>query len=517
MVARSRWVFVAAITSLVLSACQPNRFVTGWVPYWGGGAGRAVIDNDDASQLIGEVSMMWYGTNADTTLNLKASASSLATTVASARAQGLPVLPTIADSQPAGVMRGILANPATRATHVQHIVDLVMANGYDGIDLDYEVFPWGDGITKEDPRITPHWVAFVHELGDELHRRGRLLSVTVPPVWTSNGAVAGYTVYAQEQIAPYVDRLRLMVYDWSLTSPGPIAPISWVNSVIAYSSTRVPVSKLQLGVPAYGRHWATQKYSSETCPDGALYRESVVMTKAAPLAAAHGLTPTRHSSGELTFAWTEVVTGPRTKPITPPAYVPPSTVVTRVDRGVGGTLQPAVRLGKPSASVSCTVQHTAYVPDGISVRQRAEAALAAGWSGIAIWALGYETADVYTELSGVAAQRPGGSPTGSLDTPVVQGTTLRVTGQALHPEFDLPVGVRLTVTPAGGGAAVAQRTVTARVTRAGMPTGVGPFHGFDESFTLTPGTYQVCATLVLWGGTTGPSAGCATATITGAI
>ncbi len=79
------------------------------------------------------------------------------------------------------------------------------------------------------------------------------------------------------------------------------------------------------------------------------------------------------------------------------------------------------------------------------------------------------------------------------------------------------MGVRLTVTPAGGGAAVAQRTVTARVSRAGMPTGVGPFHGFDESFTLTPGAYQVCATLVLWGGVTGPSAGCGAVTITGAI
>ena len=96
------------------------------------------------------------------------------------------------------------------------------------------------------------------------------------------------------------------------------------------------------------------------------------------------------------------------------------------------------------------------------------------------------------------------------------GNGLRVTGMAVDPEFDLPVGVSLTVAPTGG-AATQWRVVTARAERAGMAAGLGPFHGFDEAFTLTPGSYDVCATVILWGGATGPSLGCQTAVVSGPL
>lgn len=512
MASRARWA-LAAGSLLVLSACQPNRFVTGWVPYWGPNAGKAAIDNDDAASMMSEMSMMWYGTDDDGTVDLLSSGSNLASVVASARAQGLPVIPTIFDSQPAGVLRGIIADPTKRANHVQQILDLVLAKGYDGIDIDYEVFAFGDGQSNWNS-IRPNWISFVRELGNALHDHGKVLAVTVPPVWTSGASTLGYTVYAQQEIAPYVDRLRLMVYDYSSSSPGPMAPMTWVNSVIAWSDTRVPNSKLQLGVPAYGRHWATQKYGNEVCPDGALYRDSITMKETAPLAAAHKVTPVRDASGELRFAWTEVVTGKRTKPIPPPTFPPPSTTVEEVDGPVNTSLQPALRLDPPTLPVTCTVQHTVYVPDAAAVRQRADAALAAGWSGIAIWAFGYETADIYNALAGVAPLRPNGAPSGVLDAPLVEGTSVRITGQAVHPEFDLPVAVHLTVVPAAGGAAVVERYLTANADRAGLPAGLGPFHGFDVSTVLPVGNWSVCAEVVLWGGVTGPSLGCAPATVT---
>jgi spore germination protein YaaH len=39
-----------------------------------------------------------------------------------------------------------------------------------------------------------------------------------------------------------------------------------------------------------------------------------------------------------------------------------------------------------------------YYPDATSIQQHAQAALNAGWSGVVIWALGYETEDVYRLL-----------------------------------------------------------------------------------------------------------------------
>jgi spore germination protein YaaH len=40
-----------------------------------------------------------------------------------------------------------------------------------------------------------------------------------------------------------------------------------------------------------------------------------------------------------------------------------------------------------------------YFPDATTIQQHSQAALNAGWSGVIIWALGYETADVYSALA----------------------------------------------------------------------------------------------------------------------
>jgi spore germination protein YaaH len=224
-------------------------------------------------------------------------------------------------------------------------------------------------------------------------------------VWIAGGAVTGYTVYDQAAIGAVADRVRLMVYDWSVGSPGPISPMSWLNQVIAYSDPIVPNGKLQLGVPAYGRNWGRQAIASETCPDGSLRTSSIELQNMQALIDAHGATPTRDVSGEMTFSYDVVVTGPNTAPIPPPVYVPPAHVVPSVTAAANGTaagLQPARRLAPPPFDVTCTVRHFVHYPDATSIQQHAQAALDAGWSGVVMWALGYETADVYAALASTA-------------------------------------------------------------------------------------------------------------------
>ncbi|MFM2077349.1 MAG: hypothetical protein RJA49_1239, partial [Actinomycetota bacterium] len=392
----------------MLSACQPNRFVSGWIPYWQASSGRATIGNADAASLYGDVSLMWFGTAADGSVPLLASSTSLATTVATARLSGLPVIPTIFDSSAPGVMKGLLSTPGGRNTHANAILDRVLTGGYDGIDIDYEVFAFGDHMPKYDATYSTNWVRFVQTLAAKLHANGKLLSVTVPPVW--NSGLNGYTFYAQDKIAPYVDRLRLMVYDWSVGSPGPISPNFWQASTINYTANiaKVPAKKIQLGLPAYGRHWNMQLRSTETCPNGALKKtDSITMRETAALAALHRVTPTRDSSGELTFSWNETKTGPTT---VPPPYIPVTGSIDSIERAVDRAgVVPAVRLGAERI-VTCTIRHVVYVPDATSVRQGADRALAAGWSGVVLWAIGYETADVYQALAGAAPQRPNGAP-----------------------------------------------------------------------------------------------------------
>ena len=408
-------------TALLLSACQPDRalsgwlaqptadnpaarpealtapahFVSGWVPYWGTTASRSAIIN--RSNSIGDVTPLFYGTNNDGTLRLLGPQAQLDATITATRNAGRPLIVGIFDSTGKGIMSGILDNPSTRTAHVQTIVNLAVSKGYDGIDLDYEVFAFSHP-RSEWPAITEDWVLFVSELSTALHNNGKLLSVTVPPVWFDSGGITrGYTVYAQDMIANAVDRLRLMVYDWSVSAPGPIAPMDWVNRVIAYSSAVVPVSKLQLGVPAYGRHWVTKKNATESCPDGAIRTDSVLMKNIA--SATVGRVGVRDASGEMKYTWSAVVSGPRTKPLTPPVVPPSSIIIAEINASAAGSpLQPALRLS-PSPWVTCTVQHTIFVPDEFSVDQRSDAAQLARWRGIVMWAFGYENLNMYDVLA----------------------------------------------------------------------------------------------------------------------
>lgn len=391
---------------VVLSACNGTRFVNGWVPYWSATEGRQAI-NGGAAPMFSDVSPFFFSAQPDGSVAIVAGASEkqLTDTISAADAQGLQVLPTITDgTAPLTMATVILADPTLRGTHEDNLVALVdRYPSIDGIDLDYENFAFADGRDSW-ASTQPVWDAFIYELAAKLHARGKLLSVTIPPVWIS-GTVTGYTVYDQVFLATYADRVRLMVYDWSVSSPGPISPMTWLQQVITYTNSVITDpqlrGKFQLGVPAYGRDWGRQANSTERCPDGALTRKSIEIQNMPALIAARQATPTRDPSGEMRFTYDTVVTGFSTTPLPAPKYVPPAHSAPTIQLAANGpgSLQPALRLTPPDIQVSCTVRHFVYYPDATSTQQHAQAALDAGWSGVVIWALGYETADIYTALA----------------------------------------------------------------------------------------------------------------------
>ena len=152
---------------------------------------------------------------------------------------GKPVVPTITDGAGKGGDGGDPRRPRPRAPATSPTWSTpCVAGGYDGIDLDYEQFAFTDGQASW-PTTMPNWVQFVAELSGALHAQGRQLYVTIPPVWSADAPVqdntsANYWVYAQDKILPYVDKLRLMVYDWSPGTPSANAPLNlYVNPVVS--------------------------------------------------------------------------------------------------------------------------------------------------------------------------------------------------------------------------------------------------------------------------------------------
>ena len=383
------------------SAATPARFVAGWVPYWQVTEGLA--GPTSAPSVIASLSPFFHVVRSATSIQLAGgSATSLGRVVSAARAQGWPVLPTVSDGMGAGGLAAVLADPGQRAAHVQALVELVIRNGYDGIDLDDESFAFRDGRASW-PTTQPNWVAFVHELGAALHAQSKLLSVTVPAVW--NGGASGSTVYAWPDLIGAVDTLRIMGYDYtsaSSTAAGPIAPLSWVQSILAYVAQAIPADqrgKVVLGVPVYGRQWPT--VIAGTCPAGlSLPVMTVAATDATALAAAHGVVPQRHGSGELTFAYDVQYSAALTATEAPPAYVPSATSDAVQPSDAAG-LRPAIRIVPPGTTTGCTVRWTAFVPDTAATVERARAALDGGLGGVAIWPLGDESPDLWPALAGI--------------------------------------------------------------------------------------------------------------------
>ena len=289
----------------------PRKVLTGWMPYYSvKNSMVSILANKD---LMSEVSPFWYSLTSATAIKDQYASAKLTipmkTQLDILRANGLKIIPAITDGSKKLVLAGLLAKPSTRSQVVNTITKLVLTNNYDGIDLDFEGFAFSDG-TASWAKTSPNWVLFIKELSELLHANGKILSMTTPvvfdPVTKRKGS---YWVYNWPETAPYIDRLRIMTYDYSISKPGPIGPLEWTEATVAYAATLMPPSKIWLGVPGYGRDWITKV--SGKCP--ATYANLIKTTakaavvpanKGVGLASTYGAVPIySEKMGEVTFTY----------------------------------------------------------------------------------------------------------------------------------------------------------------------------------------------------------------------
>ncbi len=346
----------------------PRKILSGWIPYYSIKTSLpAAINNAD---LIREVMPFWYTlkfngkTQSTVVTDLYSPANPsvpMAQTVGALRNAGLALIPTITDGTEKDVLAGLLAKPAARTQIVQAITNMVITNNFDGVDLDFEGFAFVDS-NKTWPKTAPLWTALVKELSAALHAQKKILSVSTPYVLDPKGAQKGYYVYAWAAIAPYIDRLRIMTYDYSVAKVGPIGPISWAERTVQYAVTVMSASKVYVGIPGYGRDWVTAV--SGVCPanvasviKGGAKAATFVMRDAQNLAASYGVTPTFDEKfGEMTFSYQKVYNGTT----------------------AGGL------------ATSCTASRTAWYQDAKSYALRAELVNKYRLGGLAAWTIGME-------------------------------------------------------------------------------------------------------------------------------
>jgi len=276
-----------------------------------------------------------------------------------ARRSDVALVPSIVDLLPAGEMAAILADPSTRARHVEAIRRFAADGDYDGIDIDYEQFAFADGRDTW-AATRPNWVAFVEELGTVLRADGRTLTVSIPPVYDAERTdESGFWVYDYGAIVDHVDRIRIMAYDFSVSDPGPIAPLDWVETAIegAIEATGSP-DGLVLGVPAYGRNWVVSTVGD--CPPDAPGRTSVTARSVEDLLVRRNAVAIPvEETGEWTFDYELEVVGDTT---------------------------------------SCVQTRRVHYVDGDGIRRRMDLAREYRLDGVSLWALGFDDAAVWDQI-----------------------------------------------------------------------------------------------------------------------
>lgn len=354
---------------------RPVIPIDAWAPYWALDRSAEEIGRRDGSMR--EVSPFWFRSVGVDEIIVDPNASSELTAKFLDDADDVLIVPSIVDGLPAGEMAAIIADPDTRARHVDAIIEFATAGDFDGIDLNYEQFAFADGRDTW-AATRPNWVRFVAELAERLHADGRTLTASVPIVYdagrTSN---SGYWVYDYAAIVEHVDIIRMMAYDFSVRNPGPIAPLSFVQRSIdgAIEATGQP-EKLSLGLAMYGRNWPVSVAGE--CPE----------------------------PGNA-----EGVTVPGVTTVTP------RSVDDLIERRNAIPVYDAdtaewsfeYELEISDSITTCVQTRQVHYVDADGVRARMDLAIDAGLGGVALWGLGFDDDDVWDAIL-VDADMPGAEP-----------------------------------------------------------------------------------------------------------
>jgi hypothetical protein len=146
----------------------------------------------------------------------------------------------------------MLSNPTTQTQHIKNLLQIVQAQGFDGVDIDYE------GLDQGSAQLFNN---FIRNLTTTFHAANKLVSVTV------EARIANQVPMDWKTLSGLADEIRIMAYDYhsSLTSePGPVSPIGWLKEIMDYAQTTIDPKKLVVGLGDYGYDWQAPTTSGQS-------------------------------------------------------------------------------------------------------------------------------------------------------------------------------------------------------------------------------------------------------------
>jgi spore germination protein len=143
----------------------------------------------------------------------------------------------------------LTASPGAVAALVQNMVEECELTGADGVDLDFEQLPTENRFS---------YGKFVSQLSDELHARGKMLSICTASPCSTETRDFGLPFLDTSWLGHYVDHVRPMNYGLFFPSTpilGPTATAPWARERMEYLMLQVPRHKIIMGLPTYSVDW----------------------------------------------------------------------------------------------------------------------------------------------------------------------------------------------------------------------------------------------------------------------
>ncbi|MCA0753985.1 hypothetical protein KP806_02940 [Paenibacillus sp. N4] len=226
------------ISKASVSVRKAARYVAGW--NYAGGTDQFIKDSNKAALDI--VIPRWYKLS----LNGLVTASPDKRYVDWAHSKGKKVWAMLGNGFDPELTDRILSSSANRTAVVGKIKSSLLANGIDGINVDFE------NMKMENRE---QFVAFIRELKTALSVKGKLVTVDVTrenpdPFWSGSYNRAGIG-----KAADYVIMMGYDEYYGGRGEAGSVSSLPWAEEGLRLLLKDVPAHKVLLGVPFYTREW----------------------------------------------------------------------------------------------------------------------------------------------------------------------------------------------------------------------------------------------------------------------
>ncbi|MCI8485226.1 MAG: LysM peptidoglycan-binding domain-containing protein [Lachnospiraceae bacterium] len=170
-----------------------------------------------------------------------------------AKASGTAPILTLTPFGPTGqfsnyLISQIVNNQSAQQQLIGNLLSQIQERGFEGVDIDFEFILPEDKIPFAD---------FVRNVRTAVNQLGYPVSVALAPKTSDSQTGLLYEGKDYQLLGEAADSVLLMTYEWGYTygPPMAVAPLNKVREVVEYALTKIPASKINLGIPNYGYDW----------------------------------------------------------------------------------------------------------------------------------------------------------------------------------------------------------------------------------------------------------------------